>query len=220
MIKISARLKSLAKYLFKEDKIIDVGCDHALLDIYLVQSGIAKKIYVCDVNPNALQNGINNIEKYELSANIIPLLGYGIEKTTSFDINTVVISGMGSKNIIEILSSPNLDRIYKLVLQSNNNHFELRKFLNEKGFTIVEEEIVPDGKKTYINIVALKDYYPKKYSLEELEFGPILINKEENLDYFKKLLESYEDILYTSRNDDIREKIKMLEGIIERLESR
>ena len=95
MIKISDRLNSLAKYIFSEDKVMDVGCDHALLDIYLVQAGIVDKIYACDVNENALQNGINNIEKYELNSNIIPVLSYGIEKANTIDVNTVVISGMG-----------------------------------------------------------------------------------------------------------------------------
>ena len=41
---------------------------------------------------------------------------------------------------------------------------------------------------------------------------------KENLDYFKELKDSYEDILYASRNDELREKIKWLESIIESLE--
>lgn len=220
MIKISPRLMSLTKYLFSEDKIMDVGCDHAILDIYLVQSGIVKNVCVCDVNPNALQNGIDNIEKYELSSNITPVLGYGIEKARDYGINTVVISGMGSKNIIEILGSPNLNLIYKLVLQSNNNHYELRKFITSKGFNIVSEEVIEDGKKTYVNIVAIREYNQDVYSEMELEFGPLLIQNKNNLDYFRSLLLNYEDILYASRNDEVRTKINMLEQIIANLEDK
>lgn len=217
MIKISPRLHSLVKYIFKEDSVMDVGCDHALLDIYLVQNGYADQIYVCDVNPNALQNAINNIERYELSANIFPVLGFGIEKIGEFGIDTLVISGMGAKNIIEILSSPNLERIGKLILQSNNNHSELRKFLTQKGFNIVDEEVIPDGKKTYINIIAIRDYAVKTYSIKEYEFGPILSHDKRNLEYFKKLYENYENILIASKSDEVREKLKYLEEIIEEL---
>ena len=219
MIKISNRLKSLTKYLFNDDIIMDVGCDHALLDIYLVQAGLAKKIYVCDVNPNALQNGINNIEKYDLVDKVIPILGFGIERANEYNINTLVISGMGSSNIIEILSGPNTALIYKLVLQSNNNHYELRKYLTSIGFNIVEEEIVPDSKKEYINIVALRDYKNTKYTEIEYEFGPILTKKKENLEYYKKLKESLEDIVLKNNSDETREKIKMLSSIIASLET-
>lgn len=214
MIKISDRLKSLAKYIYKDDKVMDVGCDHAILDIYLVQSGIVNKIYVCDVNPNALQNGKENIEKYELSQNIIPVLSYGIEKINDFDIDTLVISGMGSKNIIDILSSPNLDRVYKLVLQSNNNHNELRRFLASKGFTIFQEEVIKDGKKTYINILAGRDYETKTYTDKEYEFGPILIKDKANLPYFVNLLNTYEDIYYRSKTEEAKTKLSYLEEII------
>ena len=37
---ISNRLQSLVKYINKEDKIIDIGCDHALLDIYLSKKNV------------------------------------------------------------------------------------------------------------------------------------------------------------------------------------
>lgn len=217
MIKISDRLQSLTKYIFKEDIVMDVGCDHALIDIYLVQSGLLDRIVVCDVNPNALQNGIDNIEKYNLDDKIIPVLGYGIEKSNEYNINTLIISGMGSKNIIDILGSPNLDRIYKLVLQSNNNHYELRRFLNNHGFNIKEEEIIVDAKKTYINIVAIREYETDTLSELELEFGPILTLKKDYLDYFKTLRDDYLDIVAKSHSEDLRKKIKMLDLIIERL---
>lgn len=219
MIKISKRLSSLVKYIMPEDAIMDVGCDHALLDIYLVQAGLQSKIYVGDVNPNALRNGRENIEKYELSNNIIPVLSYGIEKINEFSIDTVVISGMGSKNIVEILSSPNLDRVYKLVLQSNNNHYELRDFLMKSNFTIIAEEIVPDGKKTYINIVAIRTDRPPVYDESEKEFGPILTKNVENLAYFTKLLETYEDIYYASKSDKAKKNLDNLRKIIETLNS-
>jgi len=218
MIKISNRLKSLAKYIFEDDKIMDVGCDHALLDIYLVQAGLTDKIYVGDVNANALQNGIDNIERYELTTRIIPILSYGIEKVGQLDVNTLIISGMGSKNIIDILSSPNLDKIYKLILQSNNNHAELRRFLMEKGFIIYAEEIIEDGKKTYINIIAGRDYKPVSYTDAEIEFGPILIKDKDNLEYFMSLYATYESIYDVSNSEYIKTKLYYLDNIIKSLE--
>ena len=37
-VKLSKRLKAIADLVDKDSKIIDVGCDHALLDIYLLKN--------------------------------------------------------------------------------------------------------------------------------------------------------------------------------------
>ena len=63
---ISDRLKSLVKYVNTNDKAIDIGCDHALLDVFLVKNNIVNNIIVSDVSSNALEQGINNIRKYNL----------------------------------------------------------------------------------------------------------------------------------------------------------
>ena len=50
--------------------------------------------------------------------------------------DTVVISGMGANTIIKILSHSNLKQIKKLIIQANNDHFLLRRYLTFKGFYI------------------------------------------------------------------------------------
>ena len=35
MIKLSKRLQKIAELINEEDTVLDIGCDHALLDIYL-----------------------------------------------------------------------------------------------------------------------------------------------------------------------------------------
>ena len=51
---ISYRLKSLVKYVDTNDKAIDIGCDHALLDVFLIQNKIVNNIIVSYVSRNAL----------------------------------------------------------------------------------------------------------------------------------------------------------------------
>ena len=66
MIKISKRLEAISSLLPINSNIIDIGCDHALLDIYIFQNNIANKIIASDINPNALKNANANIKKYKL----------------------------------------------------------------------------------------------------------------------------------------------------------
>lgn len=187
---LSKRLESLVKYIEKSDKIIDIGCDHALLDIHLIKNKIIDKIIVSDVHKNALDSGIENIKKNKLSNKIESRLGNGLEVLNdNDDIDTVLISGMGTSTILKILDNKYQKNIKKMVLQSNNDHFELRKNIIKLGYYIEAEEYLVDNKKNYINIVFKKG--TKEYTTNELKYGPILIN---NINYLEFELSNCERI--------------------------
>ncbi len=203
-MKISKRLQSLAGLITSEDIVADIGCDHALLDIYLVLNNIVSKVLVSDVNENALANGINNIKKYHLEDKIIPKLGNGIETITD-DINTLIISGMGTSTIKKILSNNKLNQIKKLIIESNNDYYLLRSFICSKGFYISHENVIYDNGKYYINIVFLRGH--QNYSVKELTYGPILING--NKDYFEYLYNKNMNILDNIPKYKIGERLKI-----------
>lgn len=189
-MRISNRLKSVAGLVINSDHVIDIGCDHALLDVFLVKNGVLKKVLVSDVNQNALDNGIKNIKKYHMTKEIIPRLGYGLEVIDD-ETDTAIISGMGANTIIKILSNSKLKQIKKLIIQSNNDYYLLRKFLCIKGFYIAHESVIYENGKYYINIVFLRG--TKKYTIKELKYGPILMYA--NKDYYNFLLKKQEQIL-------------------------
>ena len=179
---ISNRLKRIASYVSKEDKLIDIGCDHALLDIYLIKNKILDKVLVSDVHEGALNAGIANIKKEKLSKKIETRLGNGMEVLSNKDdINTVLISGMGTTTILDILKNEYLKNINKLIIQSNNDHTELRTEVVKLGYKIVNEEYLVDMGKNYIIIVFEKGN--EKYSKNELRYGPILIHDKTYLNF-------------------------------------
>ena len=49
MIKLSKRLEAISSLVPNNSKIIDIGCDHGLLDIYLYQKKISNKIIAADI---------------------------------------------------------------------------------------------------------------------------------------------------------------------------
>ena len=189
---IDERLKSLTKYVNKNDRIIDIGCDHALLDIYLVKNNIVDKIIVSDVSRNALMQGIININKYNLSDKIYARCGNGLDVLNSNDdINTIIISGMGSNTIINILNNKYLNKINKLIIQSNKDYYLLRKEINKLGFIIYREEVIIVNNKLYINIVFVRGN--KKYNIEEIKYGTKNMLYREL--YYNYLLNKYDKIL-------------------------
>ena len=106
MINISKRLEAISNLVPNNSRIIDIGCDHGLLDIYLYQHNISKKIICTDINQNALNNAILNIKKNKLEKHIETRLGNGLEVLNDEDdIDTIIISGMGSHTIVGILKN-------------------------------------------------------------------------------------------------------------------
>lgn len=191
---LSLRLSSLTKFVNYNDKIIDIGCDHALLDIFLVKSDLVKNIIASDINVQALDSGIKNIENEGLSDKISARLGDGLNVLTDKDnIDTVIISGMGTNTIMGILNNDHLKDINKLIIQSNNDHTMLRKYVTKLGFFIKSEEYFQDNKKNYINIVFVRGN--KKYSKIDLTYGPILKHNKPYLEFEINNIEKIEELV-------------------------
>lgn len=213
---LSKRLQSLTKYVNKEDKIIDIGCDHALLDIYLINNKYIDNIIVSDIHDGALQQGINNIELNNLTDKIDARLGNGLEVLNeNDDIDTILISGMGTSTIIDILKNKYINEINKLIIQSNNDYEELRRYIVSIGYEITDEEYLVDKDKNYINIVFIKGN--KEYTDIEYKYGPILIKNKEYLEY---MINHYRSVLsYVPEEkveviNDINNEIEVLSNLL------
>lgn len=184
MIKINNRLKTLGNIILsgKSQGIIDVGCDHALLDIYLLENNSNLNLVASDLREGPLIKAKENIDKYSFSNKIKIKCSYGIAELEDY-IDTVVISGMGTKTIIEILENGKkyLEKINRIVLSSNNDYYELRKYMMNNNYYINKEQIVYSDKKYYIIIDFIKGQ--KRYSEKELYFGPYLLKHKDNIFY-------------------------------------
>ena len=53
-IKLSKRLNAIASMITNTKYLADIGCDHALLDIYLIKQKIIEKSIACDITEGAL----------------------------------------------------------------------------------------------------------------------------------------------------------------------
>ena len=63
-MKISKRLKTISEFIDDNCNIIDVGCDHALLDIYLFKNKKNIKLIASDIGEGPLEQAEKNIKKY------------------------------------------------------------------------------------------------------------------------------------------------------------
>ena len=187
MNRISKRLEVIASYAYDNSKIIDIGCDHGLLSIYLAKKYKNVKIIASDVNQNALNNAINNINKEHLDKRIDTRLGSGLDVVRAEEIDTIIISGMGANTIVGILkySTDKLKNVNTLIIQSNTDLYFLRKNVTELGYYIEDETLVEEANIIYTVIKFSKG--KKRYNYKELYLGPILIKKNDKL--FNKIID-------------------------------
>ena len=182
MIKLSKRLMAIASLIDDNLSIIDIGCDHGLLDIYLINNRSNISIIANDINKNAIENVKRNIKKYN-SLNIDVRLGNGLDIVDANEIDTIVISGMGTYTIIDIFESNKnkLDNVNNIIIQSNNNLEELRRYITSIGYYIDDEILVEDNNIIYTVIRFKKGI--KEYNDKELFLGPILLKNKDDLFY-------------------------------------
>jgi len=216
-MKINSRLKKIGDLVSNNSYCLDVGCDHALLDIYLVKRGDNIKAVASDVGKGPLEHARENIKKEHLEDKIEVRLGNGLD-TYSEGIDTVIISGMGGRNIIGILKN-NINitkKIDTFILSPNNYQEDVKRYLVKIGFYIDDEYLVKEGKIIYQIIKFRKG--KKRYNKIEYFFGPILLTKKDKLfkEYYGRELKSREILIsilpknYYFKKFILKKEIKMI----------
>ena len=204
---ISKRIRELADFIPPNNRIIDVGCDHALLDIYLAKKDCKREFIATDISKNAIQSAIKNIKKNKLESNIKVMVTDGLINVSIDKNDIIVICGMGTNTIMKIISS-RLREINNIIVQTNRDIELLREFMFQNGFRIKDEKVVYDG-FYYTFILFEKGIF--EYENVDLWLGPI-IKKSKNIFYFEYLLKKYKKILPGIPDNDLK-KYKILDRI-------
>lgn len=181
MNKLSKRLEAVASFAKDNSKIIDIGCDHGLLSIYLAEKYQNINIIASDINKNALSSAIKNIKKAGLEDRIETRLGGGLDVVSPEEIDTIVVAGMGSNTIVGMLkyTKEKLINVDNIIVQSNTDLYFLRKNLTSIGYYIEDELLVEDKGIIYTVIKFTKG--KRRYNYKELYLGPILLTKKDKL---------------------------------------
>ena len=134
------------------EKIADIGTDHGYIPVHLCLTGVCKKAVASDVRPGPLLCAQKTIEKYQMQGCVTTHLYDGIDDEKCQDVDVIIIAGMGGEAISAILAKSALvkkDGIC-LVLQPMTAQEELRVYLRENGFSIIQERLCREGRKIYV----------------------------------------------------------------------
>ena len=178
---LSARLACVASLVPAGARVADIGSDHAYLPAALVLDGKIDFAIAGEVVKGPYENAVREIKDHQLEGQVIPRLADGLAAIEPADkVDTITIAGMGGSLIASILEKDKnkLTGIKRLVLQPNVGESQLREWLMNNYYQIMNEKIIEEDNHIYEIIVAEPSVVPFRYSKYELDFGPFLLENK------------------------------------------
>lgn len=215
----------IATFVIENEPVADIGSDHALLPCYLVLNGIVSRAIAVEVNCGPFEAARRQVERFGLKGQIDVRLGDGLTVLQAGEVATVVIAGMGGSLIHDILEkgSSVLKRTKRLVLQPNVSALTLRQWMLQRGWRLIQEELVLENGRFYDILVAEQgDAYVPYQEMDPvddaflLEIGPWLWRKRHPLlrEKWEQEIGKWENVLKAleqSRHATAEKKRRQLE---------
>lgn len=205
------RIEAIYSFIDLKDRVVDVGCDQAKLGILLAKRN--QKSIASDISPKVIERASLDIRKLGLD-NLIDLrVSNGLQNIKEAEADTLVLSGMGTHTILEILNNTKL-KFNKIITISNNYHDILRDKMNELNYKVDKELIIKENNK-YYNLILFTEG-TKEYSQKELLLGLNQVDSKQYNEYLNHLLKKYKTIKESSKDKNIKidEMITLIESTI------
>ncbi len=202
-LKLTNRLLKIASLVTSNKRLADIGTDHGYIPVYLLNKNIINFAILADINKGPLENARKEVKRNKLDDKVDLRLGSGIEVLKKGEVDEIIIAGMGGILIGELLEANKevAHEAEKLILQPMQAQEELRKYLLNNGYEILDEHLEKEDFRLYEIIVA--KYTGKNTDVEDDVYYEI----------GKKLLENKDELL----SEFIDNKIKKYNNIIEKL---
>ena len=227
-MQLSKRLEAIVKLAGTCHCVADVGTDHGYIPIYMTEHHLTEKAIAMDVNKGPLERAQRNIRAYRMEQQITTRLSDGVAKLKAMEADCVIIAGMGGLLTIRILEAGKeiLTTVPTMILQPQSEIDEVRRFLREQGFRIVDEDMLVEDGKYYTAMRAV----PADVVTEDC-FGPVLLEKKHPIlkEWMQREICIQEKILNSltkagdaerskERRQEVEERLRLLEHALRRME--
>lgn len=208
--------------------VADIGCDHGYVSIYLATKKKCPKVIAMDVGTGPLSQAKKNVSRENLSEIIHCRLSDGLEKLSPYEVDAILIAGMGGMLVTKILSEhPEVTcSLQTLVLQPQWDYRVVRQKVFELGFHIAAEDFCMDNNKPYLVMRCEKGEETDEYTSAELSYGRIRThrNKKEYIEYLNSQIVKTKGIIArlkeeTSENSqkrigELQQELDLLNDVI------
>ena len=207
-MKLSQRLLTIASLIKEGAVVADIGADHGMLSIYLIENNIAKKVFAVENKIGPFSILEKNSKKYpEISVSFSD----GISQIPD-DVDTVVIAGMGGILISDILkkNEEKLKNVKYIIIDAHRDLSLVRETLQNLGYEFEKEVLIKEG--VFYNVMGVKRG-TVKLSPSDLEFGYHINQDPLFKEYQRTLLDQYERNYKRNNSKELSRKIERLKHL-------
>ncbi len=156
---LGKRLQLIASMIRHGSRLADIGTDHALLPIWLINNNTCPFIIATDISTGSAARAKLAITQAGLEARISVRLGDGLLPLHPDEIDDIVIAGLGGEAISKIIDAApwTRDDRYNFVLGPMSKPEELHKYLFTNGFSITDEQTCKHRSRIYLILTARFD---------------------------------------------------------------
>ena len=221
--KISERLKAIAGMTDKGLNICDIGCDHALLPIYLIKTGQIESAIAMDIGESSLAGAKSNIREFGLEDKIELRLSDGFCALRQGETDCAVIAGIGGMLMLDILKRgrDKWKDMESIILSPQRDERLIREYMS--GLCYYEtDKIVSERNKFYTIMKFLPRIKPGEICPEKILYG---INPSKEFLLYKRaltssILDAVSDALGAcdEKKEALQKEMEILDNILVGLE--
>lgn len=144
------RLNCAIELLRGANIVADIGCDHGRLCCALIQQNAANRCIAVDISAPSLQKAERLIRQIGLGDRVETRLGDGLSLLAVGEADAIAILGMGGTLMTQILDvTPPLLGAKKCILQPMRAAEDIRRWLYERNYPVLEDRVVLDAGRYY-----------------------------------------------------------------------
>lgn len=213
MIDIGKRLTLVADLLGEGELLADVGCDHAYLPIYMLETKRVNKAIAMDVAQGPLNIANYNINTHGYKGVCSTRISNGIDKLNIGEADLLSICGMGGGLISQILENgkDKLNSFRRIVIEPQSEVYELLDKLVILKLKVIEEAFIKDRNKYYpVFVIEYTENTNKHF------YGKTLLENNDFREYVIKRLNSLRNVLVkieNSNNNPSHEVLREIEHL-------
>ncbi|GHU50641.1 hypothetical protein FACS189459_4890 [Bacilli bacterium] len=183
---LSQRLLTITDHITSNDNIIvDVGSDHAYISIYCLLYKGTSYAYNIENKQKPFERTVDNINKYNLNNKCLNIFADGLKTDLiKKPIDYCIISGMGDKNITNIIKNRNNNiKINEYIIVSNDNPITLRGYLKETNMRVSFEDVIIESHKNknlYFFLTIISDKGINVKTINDIDYGPHNLKEKSN----------------------------------------